>query len=678
MLTQIKLELEVERTKGLTAKEQLAAAEARIAELNSEAAEGRGARSAGDNGGGGADSANEEHLLQALEEHKQMVTKYEREQAQLQLKLDAATKAATDAAGAANQAHKQRAAAAAAVGGGGSVDAGSFVKQLHPYHDAATSHIQETATPAEVSLVHRLLTYVQDYGLSATKRLMDAVPGEKGDNILLCAQEKKPGKCMPVDGCENSDGSTTVRYGLQDRFAELDIPASKMPSSCGLDTFGRDPAGGHEKSCWIKCAKEKGWVQKAEKCMATKAPFQQWARMPLCAPEGANRNTWPKEETMLQGAIGGFCKQPGARSGFDDLYIDCRYREAYANAVGYADVSKWDGSPAPQHLWIDKAFVTFFKGSHDGMTHSMMVSNLIRSVHFFSKHPIIVFCVGTPKLSLDWDPKVFPRLIVIHAGGIEPISKGRYISFNFNKFRSMLLRVKTGVQVDADMVVGANCDKLFDATEAEVTSQYPYPIMPVHWMSRYREAGKKIDGYDVYAISYPESWPPRIRWAHCHPTWTYHALPFISDALLCKVDHDAWQSNPRVTAALGPAPLKNPPQYMGEDEDLLNILLWRYRALKLWCKWDVDPGVYEDYLNQKSPDPMVDTKWFPNGIPKVFLGIHNTKNTVDTDNLLSKMLRMEREGHTPAGYLEFKGKFYSSPASFQAEHDMKDAPCILV
>lgn len=30
----------------------------------------------------------------------------------------------------------------------------------------------------------------------------------------------------------------------------------------------------------------------------------------------------------------------------------------------------------------------------------------------------------------------------------------------------------------------------------------------------------------------------------------------------------------------------------------------------------------------------------------------------------------------PAGYLEFKGNFYSSPASFQAEHDMKDAPCI--
>lgn len=364
MLTQMKLELEVERTKVLSAKEQLAAADAQIAELRSEVLlDGNGK----DNGGGG-DNANEEHLLQELEEHKQMVSKYEREQAQLQLKLGAASKAATDAAEAAARAHEQ----VKLQGGGGAGGAGSLVKQLHPYHDAAASHIQDAATPAEVSLVHRLLTYVQDYGLSATKRLMDKVPGEKGDNILMCAQEKKPGKCMPVSGCENGDGSTTVRYGLQDRFAELHIPASKMPSNCGIDTFGKDPAGGHEKSCWIKCSKEKTWVQKAETCMATKAPFQQWARMPLCAPDGANPSAWPKEETVLQEALAGYCKQPGARPGFDELYIDCRYRDAYANAVGHSDASTWDGSPAGQHLWIDKAFVTFFKGSHDGMTYVLL------------------------------------------------------------------------------------------------------------------------------------------------------------------------------------------------------------------------------------------------------------------------------------------------------------------
>ena len=102
------------------------------------------------------------------------------------------------------------------------------------------------------------------------------------------------------------------------------------------------------------------------------------------------------------------------------------------------------------------------------------------------------------------------------------------VSFNFNKFRAMLqLRIRTAVQVDADMVVGSACDRLFDATEKHVTAEYPYPIMPVHWMSRYAEKGKFIDGFGVYAAPYPQNFPPRIRWAHCHPTWTYHALPFI-------------------------------------------------------------------------------------------------------------------------------------------------------
>jgi hypothetical protein len=29
---------------------------------------------------------------------------------------------------------------------------------------------------------------------------------------------------------------------------------------------------------------------------------------------------------------------------------------------------------------------------------------------------------------------------------------------------------------------------------------------------------------------YPDDWPPRIRWAHCHPTWTYVGLDWASVA----------------------------------------------------------------------------------------------------------------------------------------------------
>jgi hypothetical protein len=53
---------------------------------------------------------------------------------------------------------------------------------------------------------------------------------------------------------------------------------------------------------------------------------------------------------------------------------------------------------------------------------------------------------------------------------------------------------------------------------------------------------------------------------------------------------------------------------------------------------------------------------YPNGIPKVFIGVHNTKNTVDTDLLLTRMLRED----VPKGYLHFNHKFYDGPESFLA------------
>jgi hypothetical protein len=277
----------------------------------------------------------------------------------------------------------------------------------------------------------------------------------------------------------------------------------------------------------------------------------------------------------------------------------------------------------------------------------MMVSNLIRSVHLFSKHPIIVYVVDTVEISVDWDPLVFPRLIVIHANGIakSTISPGASahtvpVSFNFEKFRSMMLRIKIGVQLDADMINGPNCDKLFDATERESTAQYPYPILPVHWMSRYKERGQKIDGYPMYATSYPgdgtdgkgagestttaKQFPPRDRWAHAHPTWTFHALPFMLDALTCKLWPEIWESSPRVIEAMGGIkPLRNPVHYMQEDEDLLNILLWRYKKHKQWCKWDLEPNLYEQFIhNQNNIDGMSDTRFYPDGVPLVFLSMH--------------------------------------------------------
>ena len=74
------------------------------------------------------------------------------------------------------------------------------------------------------------------------------------------------------------------------------------------------------------------------------------------------------------------------------------------------------------------------------MNHVMMVSNLIRSAQMFSKYPLICVVFGQVEVSVDWDPALFPNLIVIHAGDI--VEMGMGMSFNFNKFRSLILRVR--------------------------------------------------------------------------------------------------------------------------------------------------------------------------------------------------------------------------------------------
>ena len=248
----------------------------------------------------------------------------------------------------------------------------------------------------------------------------------------------------------------------------------------------------------------------------------------------------------------------------------------------------------------------------------------------------------------------------------------------------MMLRIKVGVQLDADMINGPNCDRLFDATEKEITASYPYPIMPVHWMTRYdgKAEGMRVDGYTQYATAYPGDpptrdphWPPRQRWAHCHPTWTWHALPFIADALMCKMDMEIWRASARVQKGLGhSAPEPNPKAYMNEDEDLLNILLWRHKAPKQWCKWDVEPGLYRSFLAQSTSQTMMpDKKWYPGGVPLVYLSMHNTKETVETDKLLKTMI-----GGASDKYLYFNHKYYANAESLKAANDLSRAPCTLV
>ena len=83
----------------------------------------------------------------------------------------------------------------------------------------------------------------------------------------------------------------------------------------------------------------------------------------------------------------------------------------------------------------------------------------------FSKYPVIVYAVDTTALTADWNPETFPNLIVIHTNPISNMNaKQAGVSFNFNKFRSMLLRIKVGIQLDADMIMAKHCDRAAAST----------------------------------------------------------------------------------------------------------------------------------------------------------------------------------------------------------------------
>merc|ERR1712228_469564 len=98
----------------------------------------------------------------------------------------------------------------------------------------------------------------------------------------------------------------------------------------------------------------------------------------------------------------------------------------------------------------------------------------------------------------------------------------------FNKIRAMISsRVVSGIELDTDQIVYHGMDSVFSATLRESTARYPFPILPVHWMSR---DAKKPEPYWEYAfVGYQGNMT--MRWCHAHPTWTYWSLAFFSDLL---------------------------------------------------------------------------------------------------------------------------------------------------
>merc|ERR1740121_2186692 len=81
--------------------------------------------------------------------------------------------------------------------------------------------------------------------------------------------------------------------------------------------------------------------------------------------------------------------------------------------------------------------------------------------------------------------------------------------------------------------------------------------------------------------------------------------------------------------------------YMREDEDMLNVNLWRDKSRKDWCKFDLEPDLFKNVAMQSNL--YHDASWYPEGVPVVFISMHNTKAFELTDWLLSLVAKCDKE-----------------------------------
>jgi len=341
-----------------------------------------------------------------------------------------------------------------------------------------------------------------------------------------------------------------------------------------------------------------------------------------CPPDASKREMAKNEaDKNLDMALATYCSVH--LPSLVEFYVDADYQQTYKS------LTDTDG-------WIDNAFVAYMglTSSDDPIGQEMDL--LVQSVHHFSSKPVVVTNFGGFVPS-SWTPQRFPRLVLMHARSVvTEVSQ----SFNFNKLTSMLFtKVKTGIALDADQWVNHGLDYLFERAAEETTANYPYPILPVHWMSRDPDSDD-MSGYpDFYAFHWVSPQGPRrtMRWGHAHPTWTHYALPWLAK-WTSFVLAPRWTDAPswlHMQRSLG--------NYDGriEDEDLLNMALWASNATKQWCKFDTPgPSDFKVYLRQSVEGALMigkDKLWYPKGIAYIFFTAHDAKKPSESYDYLTSL-----------------------------------------
>lgn len=330
-----------------------------------------------------------------------------------------------------------------------------------------------------------------------------------------------------------------------------------------------------------------------------------------CADLAANKTSMSLMDVQLHLALSRFCT--AGLGSLVEFSVDPRFEKNYREAVGA------DG-------WIEEAFVTYMGLRKDHDVIAAEEDLLAQSLEHFSTRPIIVTLFGD-RVPLALDPIRFPKLILMRGKSASSLGK----SFNYNKLTSMLFtKVKVGMVLDADQFGNRGVDVMFPRIAQETTAEYPFPMLPVHWMSRDPESE---DGYACYRFNFKSAQAPKrtMRWGHAHPTWTYHALPWLAK----------WTSFALAPSSTDcPDWLKQEVEHgILEDEDLLNIALWADKAEKQWCKFDIaSPDLFQQYVEKENSTMiMSDTKWYPKGIALIYATAHDAKDPDTSFQWLSKL-----------------------------------------
>ena len=322
--------------------------------------------------------------------------------------------------------------------------------------------------------------------------------------------------------------------------------------------------------------------------------------------------------------------------------------------------------------WFKEAYVSYVDGFHDS-PYVDMATELIKSVHYFSTRPIVVFVFGE-FVPNAWTPKRFPRLVVLQSGFL-PQENYIYRSFNFNKIRAILLsKVKHGgVFLEADSWILPGADALFDTVQKHIEEKrYAFPLLPLHYKNVISKSSG-IGNSNWWSRYCPDPAKPcpkqTMKFAQSLPIWNHRSLEFFGrwlghhfrDQLLSPVIVEGFLVAEKLRVG-----------DVMEDDELLNIGLWEDGAEKQLCQFDQTPSSLEPLLSWQHNENCLncrdadeDPRFYQDGSPSVFLTVHQAKNSTESAEYLENIRSKYVEGKWPPSSIVYKKKFWKSALELQ-------------